>query len=557
MTAFRQSASSNPSISKATKLKIKYIDARALKNQIHDKDEIAVLDIREHGQYGENHLFFAVSLPYSALELEIERLIPRKSTRIVMYGNRNENDVALKALSTAGRLGYSDISILQGGIETWQQEGYATFSGVNLPSKTFGELAEHAYDTPRISATELHQLLSDDSQNIIVLDGRPVPEYKKMNIPGSVCCPNGELALRAGELAPDPDTTIVINCAGRTRSIVGAQTLINLGIPNRVFALENGTQGWYLADFPLEHQSERIYPASITDETLPVLQKRADDMARRFNISTIDAAQVNAWLAQPDRTTFLCDVRTPEEHAKDRLPSIIQHTPGGQLIQATDEYVGVRKARLVLLDFDGIRAPVIASWLKQLGWEVYLLKNPDTRQIQAADRDSYRPDLQHARQLTADQLSGFFSEYHDAHIIDSRPSMQFRKLRLKNAAWAIRPTLLSAVPEDRSAPILLVGEKQHKVQLLAQDLEREGYTNLHFVLMDDNSLANSGLPLSDGENLLPDDQCIDFLFFVHDRHHGNKEAARKYLEWETNLISQIDDQERQTFSFDQHINGAL
>lgn len=531
-------------------MKIKYIDARSLKNQIHDKDEIAVLDIREHGQYGENHLFFAVSLPYSALELEIERLIPRKNTRIVMYGNRHENEVALKALTTATRLGYSDVSILRDGIESWQEEGYATFSGVNLPSKTFGELAEHAYDTPRISATELHQLLKDDKQNIIVLDGRPIPEYRKMNIPGSVCCPNGELALRAGELAPDPETTIVINCAGRTRSIVGAQTLINLGIPNRVFALENGTQGWYLADLPLEHQSDRIYPASIPDDNLPVLKKRADNMAQRFNICTIDAAQVNAWLAQTDRTTFLCDVRTPEEHAKGGLPSIVQHTPGGQLIQATDEYVGVRKSRLVLLDFDGIRAPVIASWLKQLGWEVYLLKNPDSLQIQTADRDRFQLNLQHARQLTASQLSGFLSEYQNAHIIDSRPSMQFRKRRLKNARWAIRPTLLSIVPKDSNAPILLVGEKQNKVRLLAQDLEREGYTNIHFVLLDEESLAKNGLPLSNGENVLPDDQCIDFLFFVHDRHQGNKEAARKYLEWETNLISQIDDQERQTFSFD-------
>ncbi len=525
------------------------IDAQTLKQQIHDKDEIAVLDIREHGQYGENHLFFAVPLPYSSLELEIERLIPRKNTRIVMYGNGNEQQIVTSARSAAEKLGYTDIRILDGGIEAWQKAGFATFAGVNLPSKTFGELAEHAYDTPRISATELYRLLNDDSQNVVVLDGRPVHEYKKMNIPGSICCPNGELALRAGQLAPDPETTIVINCAGRTRSIVGAQTLINFGIANKVVALENGTQGWYLADFPLEHQSDRLYPAKPANGALPALEKRGAELAARFDIAAINTDQVNAWLKEKDRTTFLCDIRTPEEYEAEQLPITIQHTPGGQLIQATDEYIGVRKSRLVLLDFDGIRAPVIASWLKQLGWEVYLLKNPIANRINAPERSEFHANLQHTQSIDGGELAQYLSENQNAHIIDCRPSMQFRKSRLKSATWAVRPTLLSAVPRNRDTPIVLTGNKAGKLQLLAQDLEQAGYTNIRLVLLNDVSLEQSGLPLSTDESALPDDKCIDFLFFVHDRHQGNKEAAKKYLEWETNLISQIDDQERQTFSF--------
>lgn len=528
---------------------MKYIDAHALKKQIHDRDEIAVLDIREHGQYGENHLFFAVSLPYSELELEIERLIPRNNTRIVMYGNQHETGVLQNAWSAASKMGYTNISLLEGGIQAWQAEGYATFSGVNLPSKTFGELAEHVYDTPRISALELQQLLKNDSHNIVVLDGRPVPEYRKMNIPGSVCCPNGELALRAGQLAPDPDTTIVINCAGRTRSIVGAQTLINLGIPNKVYALENGTQGWYLADLPLEHQSDRLYPERIAEGDLPQLQQRSAAIAQRYNICTIDATQAKAWLANTDRTTFLCDVRTPEEYAQGGLSAEIQHTPGGQLIQATDEYVGVRKSRLVLLDYDGVRAPVIASWLKQLGWDVYLLKNPEKLEI-APYSGGYQPSLQHTTVLAANELAQFVNSHPQAKIVDTRPSMQFRKLRLKSAVWAIRPSLVSAVPKDKTAAVLLIGEQQDKLQLLAHDLEQAGHTSVYLACMDHDSMTHCGLALSTDDNALPDEACIDFLFFVHDRHQGNKEAARKYLEWETNLTSQIDDLERQTFSFD-------
>lgn len=527
---------------------MKYIDAHALKQQIHDTDEIAVLDIREHGQYGENHLFFAVSVPYSALELNIERLVPRKNTRIVMYGDQQDNEVVERAYFAATALGYTDISILQDGVQGWQAAGYATFAGVNLPSKTFGELAEHVYDTPRISAQQLQALLTDDSNNIVVLDGRPVPEYKKMNIPGSVCCPNGELALRAGELAPDPATTIVINCAGRTRSIVGAQTLINLGIPNKVYALENGTQGWYLADLPLEHQSDRLYPRSVQDNTLPALQQRSTTLAARYNVQAVDATQVQQWLTQSDRTTFLCDVRTPEEFGQDTLPAAVQHTPGGQLIQATDEYIGVRKSRLVLLDFDNVRAPVIASWLKQLGWEVYLLKHPGKLHISAAT-DTHRQPLNNTTVLTNDQLASFVSTHPDALLVDTRPSMQFRKLRLQGAVWAIRPTLAAVIPDDKDKAILLIGERADKLQLLAADLERAGHTRLYLACMDNEQISHSGLAVDTDEAVLPDEQCIDFLFFVHDRHQGNKEAARKYLEWETNLISQIDDQERQTFSF--------
>ncbi|WP_459655385.1 rhodanese-like domain-containing protein, partial [Achromobacter xylosoxidans] len=80
---------------------------------------------------------------------------------------------------------------------------------------------------------------------------------------------------RAHGLAPDPKTTIVVNCAGRTRSIIGAQTLINLGVPNPVYALENGTQGWYLADFELDHGASRRYEDAVAAADIPALAQRS------------------------------------------------------------------------------------------------------------------------------------------------------------------------------------------------------------------------------------------------------------------------------------------
>lgn len=528
-----------------------HIEARTLKAWIHDLAELALLDVREHGQYGEGHLFFAVPLPYSALEIDIARLVPRKETRIVIYGDAASVDAVNASALILSGLGYTNVHVLQGGMEAWLQAGYITFAGVNLPSKTFGELAEHAYGTPSISAHDLYRKLNDGNENVVVLDGRPIQEYRKMNIPGSICCPNGELALRVGELVPDPNTTIVINCAGRTRSIIGAQTLINLDIPNKVYALENGTQGWYLADYPLEHKSNRLYPQQIDASSLTALRERSAALVRKFSIPSVDAAQVGAWLAANERNVFLCDVRTEEEFERDGLPAIVQHAPGGQLIQATDQYVGVRKARIVLFDPDGIRAPAVATWLKQLGWEVYLLADlaglahvPPGPVGQSA--------LPQVRVLPREALAGFIDDHPGLRVLDARPSQEFRKAGLERSTWVIRSTLLDRADGAQNDAVLLLGSNAGKLGLLAQDLVRTGFTDIHVSVVDTAFLKTSGLPLRAGDDVLLDTECIDFLFFVHDRHDGNKEAARKYLEWETNLVAQLDDQERNTFLIGNH-----
>src|SRR5690625_4654930 len=230
------------------------LSAKDLKRLLYLNDcaELALIDVREHGQYGEGHLYFAVSIPYSRLECEIERLVPRKSTLIVLYCDAER--VALKSAVKLKNFGYEKILILNGGIRSWVQAGYEIFAGVNVPSKTFGEYVEKELKTPSISAKELRDKI-DGNENIVVLDGRPYSEYQNMNIPGAHSCPNSELALFADAFLKDENTSVIINCAGRTRSIIGAQTLINLGLGNKVFALENGTQGWFLNDYQLNHGS--------------------------------------------------------------------------------------------------------------------------------------------------------------------------------------------------------------------------------------------------------------------------------------------------------------
>src|SRR5688500_11044253 len=291
----------------------KTVTAQELKRMLHDGAELALLDVREAGQFGESHLLFATPLPYSRLEIDVGALVPRKSARIVLC-DEGAGGVAELAAKRLNAIGYSDVAVLQGGTQGWKAAGYALFAGVNVPSKLFGELVEHEYRTPRVTVSELARMQAE-GDDFIVVDGRPFSEYSKMNIPGGICCPNAELPYRIRELVKNASTKIIVNCAGRTRSIMGAQTLINFGIENPVFALENGTQGWVLADMELERGASRRYPDRVDDSRIEKLQSQARDLMSRHRVRTVKADQVQSWLAEPNRTTYVLDVRTPEEFA--------------------------------------------------------------------------------------------------------------------------------------------------------------------------------------------------------------------------------------------------
>lgn len=293
------------------------ISATTVREWLNDNEEIALLDVREAGEFGEGHPFFAVPLPYSRLELEIGRLVPRRDVRIVLLdAGADDEAIARRAAHRLHALGYTRLSVLQDGARGWAAAGYTLFKGVNVPSKTFGELVEHAYGTPHISAAELARLQAEHAP-LILLDGRTVEEHTKMTIPGALSCPNGELAYRFGALAADSRTPVVIHCAGRTRSIIGAQLLRSLGVPNPVVALENGTQGWALAGLELEHGSTRRYPDTVEESVSSEVRDRAKALAARFGVTTLDAQAAQTWLDAADRTTYLLDVRSADEFAPE------------------------------------------------------------------------------------------------------------------------------------------------------------------------------------------------------------------------------------------------
>lgn len=507
-----------------------------LQQWLFDGQEIALFDVREHGQYGEAHLFHGQNLPYSRLEIDVPRLAPNPRVRLVIY-DQNGADVAPRAAARLDALGYQRVHVLQGGADGWQAAGLQLFAGVHVPSKAFGELVEEASHTPRISAEQLAKWQTAGGP-LLVLDGRPFDEYQKMTIPGSICCPNGELGYRLPGLLSDDTTPIIVNCAGRTRSIIGAQTLIDLGVKNPVYALENGTQGWFLADLQLEHGSTRRYPEKIADADLDAQRNAARALAEKTGVETVTAGQVVEWAQDPARSLFLCDVRTAEEFAAGSLAGA-QHTPGGQLIQSTDLYVGVRNARLVLVDADGIRAPIVAGWLRQLGHEAYVL-------AEGVDSDLALPALAPINapilpSISAMQLADGLKDAAIA-LVDLRPSSRFRQQHIDGARWSIRP-LLAAALADEARPLVLLADSPEIAGLAALDLPEAQRSQARLLSGGPREWQAAGLPLREDACSLKDEQCIDFLFFTHDRHSGNKAAARQYLAWEIGLLGQMTEQE--------------
>ena len=115
---------------------LKHITPQQLQSMIHDGGELALLDVREAGQFGESHLLFATPLPYSRLELDIVALVPRKTARIVLCDD-GASSVAERAAARLDALGYTDVSVLEGGTRGWAAAGYTLFAGVNVPSKLF------------------------------------------------------------------------------------------------------------------------------------------------------------------------------------------------------------------------------------------------------------------------------------------------------------------------------------------------------------------------------------------------------------------------------------
>jgi rhodanese-related sulfurtransferase/predicted metal-dependent enzyme (double-stranded beta helix superfamily) len=514
------------------------IPAETLKRFIGDEEELAILDVREEGVFSQGHLLFATSAPLSQLELRIDRLVPRRTTRVVVV-DEDGGDLGQRAARRLFDLGWKNIVTLRDGIEGWTRAGYELFSGVHVPSKAFGEVVEQIEGTPHIEALELKERL-DAGEDVLILDSRPLDEFERMSIPGGIACPGAELAYRTPGLVKSPDTLVVVNCAGRTRSIIGAQSLINAGLPNRVVALKNGTMGWHLAGLDLARgQTGQAPPPPAAG--LTQARDGAERVARRFGLHRINRATLAQFEAESgERSLYAFDVRTPAEYEAGH-PVGWRSAPGGQLVQATDFYVGTLKSRLVLADSDGVRAILTASWLKQLGWnEVYVYEPGvgDLPQTRGAEPRPLPAPIAPYRKIGVPTLTAALAQG-KAVVIDLATSLDYRAGHIPGAWFAIRARLARSLDRlPATGDLVLTSPDGVLAALAAADLaavtEREVY-----VLEGGNDAwrAQGGDWVEGAEQLA--EPAEDVWHKPYDRSRGIEDAMQAYLRWELNLPDQI------------------
>ncbi|HXC30525.1 MAG TPA: rhodanese-like domain-containing protein [Stellaceae bacterium] len=514
------------------------INVATARNWLADGGEIAFLDLREEGPHADGHPLLAINAPYSRLELDVLRLVPRKTTRVLLVDGND--GVAQRAAQRLLRLGYNDVSVLTGGVGAWSMAGFPLFPSNNVPSKAFAEIVEIDSHTPHITANELDGLRRTGTKHV-VLDSRTIEEFNRFHVPGAQTCPGAELVYRFRDFVPDDDTLVVVSCAGRTRSIIGAQSLINAGVPNKVVSLQGGTQGWRLAGLELERNTQQSL-TPVSGAAVTAAEPLAAAVGERYGVGKIDRVTLMGWQRDAKRTTYLLDVRTPEEFAAGHLPGSVS-APGGQLVQAIDRWVGTRGARLVLVDDHSVRATMTAHWLKQMGWEVVVLERAlEGGGLQQGPGEAPVPTLPAAAIVSPAEAAALLADGAAAIALGS--SAVFRAGHPSGAAWTIRPRLprLPARLLDMRR-IVVFTEDIAVAKLAMTDLAELSQAQVAIV---DGGIAawrNAGFAVVETQDDPPDSERIDFIFWNHDRHdssESSRRAMQNYLQWELDLPGEIE-----------------
>lgn len=510
----------------------------ALDERLRTRGELALIDVREVGAFARKHLLHAVPVPAWRLELLLGALVPRRSTPIVLTDL--DGTLVAEAAARLARLGYTDVQALDGGTLGWEAAGLETFTGVNVPSKAFGELVELEAGTPHIDVAELRRLQAEGA-DLVVLDGRTPEEFANFSLPFAHGVPNGELAYRARELAPDPGTLIVVNCAGRTRSIIGAQTLIDAGLPNRVVSLADGTMAWLLAGHALAEGRRTPLPEPSAGH-LAFAREGAQAASRRAGVGRVDAERLAAWAADDARTLYRFDVRDAAEVRAGHLPGW-RWAPGGQLVQATDQYVAVRGARIVLADWDGVRAHTTAAWLAQLGHEVHLFVPEAGAALETGDvpglllRDPAVPDVPWIppQQLTEALDAG------RAVVFDVDRSLAFGRRHVAGA-WFAAPDRLPALAAEHAEgrTVVVTSDDGVLAARVAGELKRRTGADAQALLGGNSAWFAAGLPAGRGrERVLTGDDDAWYGGYAHDDVDVRHRLFREYLAWEVQLAEQV------------------
>lgn len=439
-------------------------------------EHCALLDVREQGEFFRDHALPSSCAPLSRLEFMAPLLVPGKGVLILLMDSGEKDDRrAQKAAEALRAMGYVQPLVIEGGISGWRKAGFVTVEGGCIIAKSYAEYLEQGKSTPGLTPEGLKELL-ERGEKMALIDIREPGEYAGVSLPGGVNAPGCESAYRFLDLVSSPDTFVVVNCAARTRGILCAQMLLDLGVPNPVAYLKGGVMNWKRSGYAVEiGRGKRTAPPS--RNALEFAAKRADTLARRYGVGFVDMDTLAQWETVSDSVPlYLFDVRQPEESAAGHL-SGSRCVPGGQLAQCINEHAAVRTARFVLIDDTEARAVITAYWLKLLGMaNVFVLKGGlGGSKISRGGLETGlqpHPPVQCSFQegITAQELAERLAGETPPLVINVGYSDKHRSGHIPGAVWAARSRLDRLfLSHSDAAGIVLTSDCETHAKLAAAD----------------------------------------------------------------------------------------
>ena len=515
------------------------ISPQELQNLLDGDTPFALIDVREPGEYNSTHIPWSSVIPRRLLEFQMGDSVPHKAVHVVLCDDDGRR--AALAAKTLEAMGYAKVSVLSGGINWWVSQNQPTEWGSNVPSKEFGEMQEVVHHVPEIEATELHQWQAE-GKKLVILDTRTPEEYNRFCIPGGRSVPGGELALHITDITKDldPDTTVVINCAGRTRSIIGTRILQRMGW-NNVVGLKNGTSGWVLAGYELETGADRIEMPQVSQEGLAAAEAYATRLASEDGVRHLNVEALQELLARRGKeTVYLIDVRTEEEFKAGHIPGF-RWFPGGQVVQRSDDVAAVKNATIVFACDKMARGTLVASFYRQLGFKEVYAVDGGTGAWQAAglglEQGTAAPavyGLDQARSQARLISPQDLGKAANTTTICVDTSQEFSRGHVPGARWVPRSFLELQVAEaapSKDSPVAVTCADANQSLLASQTLKDLGYKDVSVL---DGGMAawrNAGLGVETGLSgvMRPP---TDMVVSGPDRNYAD---MMNYLRWETAL----------------------
>ena len=239
-------------------------------------------------------------------------------------------------------------------------------------------------------------------------------------------------------------------------------------------------------------------------------------------------------------------MRDPAEYAQGHLKGF-RHAAGGQLVQATDQYVGARHATIVLHDNDGVRATMTAHWLMQMDWNEDLCARPQAGLERAHDRRPSRAFPRASRcprPTTVAAGRTARSRWSTPLVIDLDTSLRYRDGHVPGAWFAVRANLAQDHSRDAGQAerrhAHRAGLARRRDRGLAAPEAEAAAGGLPVAILDGGMKALARRQARRRDRSYADGRSADRRWYRPYDFKENIEAAmRQYLDWEVDLVPQV------------------